>query len=84
MKAKVFTAFIGALITNVDMNGSSTIVQLIEYSGVQIDTTSTNQQVNIPESPFVETMVLDNVVFEEGPGSTREMWFLIARLLVEV
>ena len=66
-------SFIGAPATNVDVNGSSTAIQLIEL-GFQRDTISTYQQDNIPESPFVDTMVPDNVMPEKGTSSAKEMW----------
>ena len=59
--------------TNVDVNGSSAIAELIN-SGVQRDTTSRNEEDGFSKSPFVDTMIPEDVVPEEGTDSAREMW----------
>ena len=59
--------------TNVDVNGSSAAAQLINL-GVQRDTTSRIEEDGFSKSPFVDTMIPEDVVPEEGTGSAREMW----------
>ena len=61
------------LVTNVDVNGSLAAAQLIN-SSVERDTTSRSEEDGFSKSPFVDTMIPEDVVPEEGTGSTREMW----------
>ena len=59
--------------TKVDVNGSSATAQLIN-SGVQRDTTSINEEDGFSKSPFVDTMIPEDVVPEEGTSLAKEMW----------
>ena len=58
---------------NVDVNGSLATAQLINL-GVQRDTTSRIEEDGFSKSPFVDTMIPEDVVPEQGTGSAREMW----------